>query len=224
MAICLSGMDQLIASMPITISITTNHPLIHLASIIPWKQLKTLVLPDLKKTTKKGCWWLERKLKLRIHLDIYLLQQFYNKTDRQMEYDLKDNAAYQLFCGLSIVDHFHCPDHFVTDRGYFSNDNEALLSSMTLKKFRLPKPGVPNKPPSTSDPPEIKKQWTIQQKLNRREVGIEPLIGHMKHRGQLGKSRMKTDYSTLASGYAAVLSFNLRQLMRHQQQMILNPV
>ena len=34
--------------------------------------------------------------------------------------------------------------------------------------------------------------------------GIEPLIGHAKQGGQLGKSRMKKDESTLAAGYAAV--------------------
>jgi len=48
---------------------------------------------------------------LRIHLGVYLLQQLFNKTDRQIEYDVKDNAAYQLFCGRGIIDKWHCPDH-----------------------------------------------------------------------------------------------------------------
>ncbi|ANN95900.1 TPA: transposase [Legionella pneumophila] len=61
------------------------------------------ILPDLKKT-KGGCWWLGRKLRACIHLGVYLLQQLFNKTDRQIEYEVKDNAAYQLFCGVGIVE------------------------------------------------------------------------------------------------------------------------
>ena len=50
--------------------------------------------------------------------------------------------------------------------------------------------------------------------MNRR-AGIEPLIGHAKHGGQLGTSRMKHDDTTLAAGYGAIGGFNLRQLLRH---------
>lgn len=56
----------------------------------------------------------------------------------------------------------------------------------------------------------------IQERLRDRRAGIEPLIGHAKHGGQLGKSRMKTDAATLAAGYASVLGLNMRQLIRHQ--------
>ena len=49
-----------------------------------------------------------------------------------------------------------------------------------------------------------------------RLAGIEPLIGHAKHGGQLGKSRMKSDAATLAAGYGSNLGFNVRQLIRHQ--------
>lgn len=73
--------------------------------------MTALVLPELQATTAKGKWWLGRALKLRVHLGAYLLQQLFNKTDRQIEYDIKDNAAYQLFCGVGVVDKWHCPDH-----------------------------------------------------------------------------------------------------------------
>ena len=49
------------------------------------------------------------------------------------------------------------------------------------------------------------------EKLANRRAGIEPLIGHIKRGGQLGRSRMKKDASTKAAGYTAVLGFNLRQ-------------
>ncbi len=43
----------------------------------------------------------------------------------------------------------------------------------------------------------------------------QPLIGYAKHGGQLGKSRMKYDETTLAAGYGSIGGFNLRQLIRH---------
>ena len=55
----------------------------------------------------------------------------------------------------------------------------------------------------------------IHARLVNRRSGIEPLIGHTKHGGQLGQSRMKQDETTLAAGYSAVGGFNLRQLVRH---------
>jgi hypothetical protein len=49
--------------------------------------------------------------------------------------------------------------------------------------------------------------------LRDRRAGIEPLIGHVKSFG-LGKSKMKSDNATLASGYRSVLGFNLHQMVR----------
>ena len=95
----------------VDINVNNNHPLIYLSNALPWKELAKLVLPDLKTTTKKRLWWLGRPLRLRVHLGTYILQHLYNITDRQMEYAIKDNAAYQLFCGRNSVKKWHCPDH-----------------------------------------------------------------------------------------------------------------
>ena len=111
MAIDLSGQGDLIKESAITIKIEKTHPLILLANALPWLFLMNLVAEDLKKTTRKGFWWMGRKLKVRIHLGAYLLQRIYNLTDRKTEYGLKDNAAYQLFCGSTIVDDWHTLDH-----------------------------------------------------------------------------------------------------------------
>ncbi len=92
MAICNSGMDEIVRSANVTISVAKNHPLVRLAKIIPWMKLGKIVMQDLKDTTEKGFWWLGRKLKLRIHLAAYILQQLYNKTDRQIEYDIVAGA------------------------------------------------------------------------------------------------------------------------------------
>jgi transposase, IS5 family len=111
MSICSSGLDTLCCGQAVTIDVSPTHPLIQLAMVIPWHTLAESVLPDLKRTTAKGKWWLGRKLTLRIHLGAFLLQWLYNLTDRQADWAIKDNAAYQLFCGRGVVDTWHTPDH-----------------------------------------------------------------------------------------------------------------
>jgi len=111
MSICFSGLDTPYCGQPVTIDVSPAHPLIQLAQVIPWQALTDMVLPDLKCTTAKGKWWLGRKLKLRIHLGAFLLQWLYHLTDRQGEWAIKDNAAYQLFCGRGVVNNWHPPDH-----------------------------------------------------------------------------------------------------------------
>ena len=106
-----SGFDIDIRGRKVSIDVSSGHSLIKLGKILPWKALLELILPDLKATTGKGQWWRGRPLRLRIHLGVYLLQQLFNKTDRQMEFELKSNAAYQLFTGSEIVKSWHCPDH-----------------------------------------------------------------------------------------------------------------
>jgi len=99
MSICSSGLDAPCRVQPVTIEVSPTHPLIQLAQVIPWPALAELVLPDLQQTTAKGKGWLGRKLKLRIQLGAFLLQWLYNLTDRQVEWAIRDHAAYQLFCG-----------------------------------------------------------------------------------------------------------------------------
>src|SRR5712692_5031989 len=111
MSICSSGLDAPCRVQPVTIEVSPTHPLIQLAQVIPWPALAELVLPDLQQTTAKGKWWLGRKLKLRIQLGAFLLQWLYNLTDRQVEWAIRDNAAYQLFCGWGSVAPWHAPDH-----------------------------------------------------------------------------------------------------------------
>jgi IS5 family transposase len=110
MSICSSGLEAPCCGQPVTIDVAPP-PLLQLAQVIPWPTLAALVLPDLKQTTAKGKWWLGRKLNLRIHLGAFLLQWLYHLTDRQVEGGLKDNAAYQLFCGWGSVEGWHAPDH-----------------------------------------------------------------------------------------------------------------
>ena len=111
MSICDNGMGCKVIAKEIRVKVSESHPLILLALALPWRVMYELILDDLK-TWKPGLkWWLGRKLKVRIHLGAYILQKMYDLTDRETEYALKDNAAYQLFCGKEIVDKWHVPDH-----------------------------------------------------------------------------------------------------------------
>lgn len=130
MSICESGIDCSTKGAKVLVDITEMHPLIQLACSLPWRELFELILPDLQKT-KSGKWWLGRKLKVRIHLGIYLLQQLFNKKDREIEYDVKDNAAYQIFCGRGIVEKWHTPDHTKIEefRSRLSSETQKALAN-----------------------------------------------------------------------------------------------
>ena len=96
-----------------------------------------------------------------------------------------------------------------TDKGYYTSANRKYLESLDgLDEFCLQQPGRDLKSLSESDA-------EVHARLVDRRSGIEPLIGHAKHGGQLGQSRMKKDETTLAAGYSAIGGFNLRQLVRH---------
>ena len=111
MAIDLSGRDASVRATAVRIFVAENHPLIKLAGALPWPSLIDLVVEDLKKTTKNGFWQRGRRIVVRIHLGAYLLQILYNLTDRQTEYGIKDNAAFQVFSGASIIGGWCGPDH-----------------------------------------------------------------------------------------------------------------
>jgi transposase, IS5 family len=131
MSLCSSGLNASCHGQPVTIDVAATHPLIQLAQVIPWSALAALVLPDLKQSTAQGKWWLGRKLILRIHLGAFLLQWLYNLTDRQVEWGLKDNAAYRLFCGWGSVEPWHAPDHTKIEafRSRLSPDTQRTLAN-----------------------------------------------------------------------------------------------
>jgi transposase, IS5 family len=97
-----------------------------------------------------------------------------------------------------------------TDKSYYSAANRKYLRALPgLEEEGLQQPGRDLNTLSESE-------RATRRRLANRRAGIEPLIGHAKQGGQLGRSRMKHDASTLAAGYAAIGGFNLHQLIRHQ--------
>ena len=111
MSLCYSGLSSDVKGGSVTILVANTHPLVKLAVVIPWEKLAEMIIPDLQKTTRKGFLNRGRYLTLRIHLGALLLQMLYNMTDRETEYDIKDNAASQIFCGIGEVNRWNCPDH-----------------------------------------------------------------------------------------------------------------
>ena len=108
-----SGLDAKLKSQPVELFISQDHSLIQLANALDWERLYAVAEPDLKTGIQ---WPLGRKLKLRIHLPLFLLQSLKQFTDRQMEEELRYNAAYQVFCGVGVVEDWHCPDHTSIER------------------------------------------------------------------------------------------------------------
>ena len=91
-------------------------------------------------------------------------------------------------------------ESLATDKGYQSKANEEAVAKRT-QDYHL---GYQYEDQTEED----------YLHLYNRRAGIEPIIGHIKRGGQLGKSRMKSDTATLAAGYGAMLGFNLRQIIR----------
>ena len=90
------------------------------------------------------------------------------------------------------------------DKGYYSHKNIQTAKNMVGNADGLQRPA------------HVKDQVVGPQKeeLYNRRSGVEPVIGHVKKFG-LGKSKMKSDRATLASGYRSALGFNLHQLQRN---------
>ena len=135
MSIDMSGSATPVAPAAVSISVTNEHPLLRLANALPWAMLIDVVVGDLKKTTAKGFWWRGRKILVRVHLAAYLLAKLYNLTDRQVEYGIRDNAAYRLFSGCSIVPGWHAPDHTKVQefRSRLSAETQRTLANEMAK-------------------------------------------------------------------------------------------
>lgn len=97
-----------------------------------------------------------------------------------------------------------------TDKGYYSKANEQLALD-----FHIEQVGIQRPVRKLIRPPDNPTTHEQLQQLYKRRCGIEPLIGHLKRGWQMGRSRMKSDRTTEASGFASILGFNLRQLSRY---------
>lgn len=110
MSFNLNALGEQLQDVSITLMVSTKEPLIQLANLIDWQRVAHIAEADLQKT-KKRLWWLGRKLNLRSHLAVMILQVLLKTTDRGIETQIRRSPIYQVFCGNSIVVNWHCQDH-----------------------------------------------------------------------------------------------------------------
>lgn len=110
MSFCTNGLDARLKRTVVTITVPSSEPLIKLANALDWKSISDLALPDLKQTAK-GFWYLGRKLHLRVHLAVMVLQCLLKESDRGIEERVKQTPLYRLFSGFGALRQWKCPDH-----------------------------------------------------------------------------------------------------------------
>jgi IS5 family transposase len=110
MSLCRRGLETKLKGTTIRILVPSKDPLIQLANALDWELITEIVLPDLKQTAK-GFWHLGRRLVLRTHLSILILQSLCKETDRGIEKSINQTPVYRLFTGFGIVKRWKCPDH-----------------------------------------------------------------------------------------------------------------
>jgi transposase, IS5 family len=194
MAIDLSGQDCKLKVYSVTINLKKDHPLIKLANILPWEELIEIVVKDLKNTTQKGFWWMGRKIKVRMHLGAFILQKLFNLTDRTTEYQIKDNAAFQLFCGKEIILGWHCPDHTKIEefRNRLTPETQRILAN-TISQIAT-KLGF-------ADPSKLDVDSTVQEAnisypsdahlLTKLGSMTKKVVDYFKNHGRTGLQKIK---------------------------------
>lgn len=139
MSLDVDGFTNEIDGGEVNIKIDVNHRLLKLARQLPWDEMLNAILPDLQLTEKK-CWWMGRPLRVRIHLGVYILQQMFDLTDRTAEHQVRDNAAFRLFCGYGSLKKWHVPDHTKIEdfRSRITPERQRQLANlMSLQAVKL---------------------------------------------------------------------------------------
>ena len=189
MSLCQDGLNTKTKGGRVITIIEDSDPLIQLANLIDWNHLAALAQPDLERTRKR-LWWPGRKLRLKIHLAVMILQMVFKWTDRLTKARIMTTPLYQIFCGINILVRWRCPDHTKiekfrnrlspkTDKGYYSHYNVKFVETMTGNADGVQRP-------------ENVKNWVEalqKEKLCNRRAGVKLLIGRAK-RFRLGKNRM----------------------------------
>lgn len=110
MSLCQEGLDTKVASTTVRTVVDESDELLQLANALDWQHVATLAWPDLQQTAK-GYWWRGRKLRVRTHLGVLVLQCLMKETDRGIERRIGQTRLYQVFCGAGLVPDWKCPDH-----------------------------------------------------------------------------------------------------------------
>lgn len=110
MSLCERGLEEKLKDTEVTMTVSSRDPMAALANALAWPRIAALAIPDLKRTAK-GCWYLGRRLSLRSHLAVMILQTLLKETDRGIERRVQQTPLLQVFCGSGVVPNWRCPDH-----------------------------------------------------------------------------------------------------------------
>ena len=205
MSICDSGVGSKVCGRNVLITVPKKHPFIMLCNQLPWEKMLSIILDDLKNSTPSKRWFCGRKLKVRIHLGAYILQQMNNLTDRKTEAAIKENAVYQIFCGQSIVENWHCPDHTKIEsfRSRLKPETQEQLANLICQHAVKLGIAVPNDLDVDSTIQEANMTYPTDAKMLRKLSGIASTVSK-GIKGLITKSKQKTmdltvDIKTIAS-------------------------
>jgi IS5 family transposase len=110
MSLCLDGLNAKLEDTLVSTAVFSSVPLIVLANALNWEWIAALAMNDLKRTAK-GFWQVGRRLLLRLHLAVMILQCLLKETDRGIEKRIQETPVLQVFCGYGILPKWRCPDH-----------------------------------------------------------------------------------------------------------------
>jgi hypothetical protein len=160
-------------------------------------------------------------------------------TDRGMEEAIRGNGIYQVFCGTSIIDNWHCPDNTKIEdfRNRISPHTQQKLVSYILQvatDMGFANPALMDVDSTVqeagmaypSDAHLLAKLACKCKKVIAYVAGklgvpaaLDVDVKSVKKRAKdyffLSKSKAKSDTTTLASGYRSVLGFDLHQMTRY---------
>lgn len=116
----------------VVIRVHHNHPFVVAAQKIDWIAMFTQLVPILYKGIRK---FFGRKLNLRAHCAIYLLQAAHNWTDRRSESMLRYFAPARIFCGFQpesqkAIDHTRIEKF----RNRLGKEGAAVMNKFLLKQ------------------------------------------------------------------------------------------
>lgn len=115
MSLSLKGLNAKVESRSFLQKVSNQDIYIKLVNTIDWPVIRDLALPDLE-NTEKGFYWLGRKINLRTHLSVMILQSLQKETDRGIVELIKFTPRFQAFCGRGIIPEWKCPDHTAIEK------------------------------------------------------------------------------------------------------------
>src|SRR5437867_377597 len=110
MSLSRAGLEKKLKDTVVTTTVSSSDRLLVLANALSWEHIADLAMGDLKKTYK-GFWNLGRRLYMRIHLAVMILQSLFKETDRGIERRVQETPVMQVFCGFGLLENWRCPDH-----------------------------------------------------------------------------------------------------------------